>query len=181
MPLELPLPLSGPHRSSVLKYGVFCVGALAAAVSLELAAQPRTSAGGTLEEITVTARRVEENLQDTPLAVSVFSGDALVERQVFETTELDQLVPNLQFADNAPLAGNNSSSQVFIRGIGQTDPTSTVDPGVGLYMDDVYIGSAVGATMGLRDIASIQALRTSGRPLRTSIITVGSVYGPEVS
>jgi iron complex outermembrane receptor protein len=159
MPLELPLPLSGPHRSSVLKYGVFCVGALAAAVSLELAAQPRTSAGGTLEEITVTARRVEENLQDTPLAVSVFSGDALVERQVFETTELDQLVPNLQFADNAPLAGNNSSSQVFIRGIGQTDPTSTVDPGVGLYMDDVYIGSAVGATMGLRDIASIQALR----------------------
>jgi iron complex outermembrane receptor protein len=91
--------------------------------------------------------------------VSVFTGDALTERQVFETTELDQLVPNLQFADNAPLAGNNSSSQVFIRGIGQTDPTSTVDPGVGLYIDDVYIGSAVGGTMALRDIESIQVLR----------------------
>jgi iron complex outermembrane receptor protein len=133
--------------------------ALATAIPLHLAAQPQPPAAGTLEEITVTARRVAENLQDTPLAVSVFTGDALIERQVFETTELDQLVPNLQFADNAPLAGNNSSSQVFIRGIGQTDPTSTVDPGVGLYVDNIYIGNAVGGTMALRDIASIQVLR----------------------
>ena len=152
--------LSRPNRSSSLRYGALGVGALATAVPLQLAAQPQSGGGaGTLEEITVTARRVEESLQDTPLAVSVFTGDALTERQVFETTELDQLVPNLQFADNAPLAGNNSSSQVFIRGIGQTDPTSTVDPGVGLYIDNVYIGSAVGGTMALRDIASIQVLR----------------------
>ncbi|HEY7673477.1 MAG TPA: TonB-dependent receptor [Gammaproteobacteria bacterium] len=137
---------------------VISVAVLAAVLPVRLVAQPPERAAG-VEEITVTARRVEENLQDTPIAVSVYSGDALAERQVFETTELDQLVPNLQFADNAPLAGNNNSSQVFIRGIGQTDPTSTVDPGVGLYMDDVYIGSAVGATMGLRDIASIQTLR----------------------
>jgi iron complex outermembrane receptor protein len=136
-----------------------CAGLLAAAAPLPLAAQPQTRAAGALEEITVTARRVEESLQDTPLAVSVFTGDDLTERQVFETTELDQVVPNLQFADNAPLAGNNSSSQVFIRGIGQTDPTSTVDPGVGLYIDNVYIGNAVGGTMALRDIASIQVLR----------------------
>jgi iron complex outermembrane receptor protein len=114
---------------------------------------------GTLEEITVTARRVSENLQDTPIAVTAFTGAALENRQIFKTSELDQVVPNLQFADNAPLAGNNSSSQVFIRGIGQTDPTSTVDPGVGLYIDDVYIGNAVGGTMGLRDLASIQVLR----------------------
>src|SRR6185503_8698317 len=137
--------------------GAIAFGAVAAAVASAIAAQPAPSAS--LEEILVTARRVEENLQDTPLAVSVFSGDDLTERQIFETTELDQLVPNLQFADNAPLAGNNSSSQVFIRGIGQTDPTSTVDPGVGLYVDNVYIGNAVGGTMALRDIASIQVLR----------------------
>ena len=122
-------------RSTPLGSRALGIGALAAAIPLHLAAQPQAPAAGALEEITVTARRVEENLQDTPLAVSVFTGDALVERQVFETTQLDQLVPNLQFADNAPLAGNNSSSQVFIRGIGQTDPTSTVDPGVGLYID----------------------------------------------
>ena len=80
-------------------------------------------------------------------------------RRCSAPTMLDQLVPNLQFANNAPLAGNNSSSQVFIRGIGQTDPTSTVDPGVGLYIDDVYIGNAVGGSMALRDIANVQVLR----------------------
>jgi iron complex outermembrane receptor protein len=112
-----------------------------------------------LEEIIVTARKVEENLQETPIAITALSGSALEERQIFATDMLDQVVPNLQFANNAPLAGNNSSSQVFIRGIGQTDPTSTVDPGVGLYIDDVYIGNAVGGTMTLRDIANVQVLR----------------------
>jgi iron complex outermembrane receptor protein len=113
----------------------------------------------TLEEITVTARKVSENLQDTPIAITAITGSALEDRQVFNTNVLDQVVPNLQFADNAPLAGNNHSSQVFIRGIGQTDPTSTVDPGVGLYIDDVYMGTAVGGTMELRDVANIQVLR----------------------
>ena len=122
-------------------------------------AQSASSDSGTLAEIIVTARKVQENLQDTPIAISAFSGDALAERQVFNTNVLDQVVPNLQFADNAPLAGNNSSSQVFIRGIGQTDPTSTVDPGVGLYIDDVYIGNAVGGTMTLRDVGTMQVLR----------------------
>ncbi|MBX5460949.1 MAG: TonB-dependent receptor [Steroidobacteraceae bacterium] len=113
----------------------------------------------TVQEITVTARKVRENQQDTPVAITAFSGDALAQRQIFQTDKLTQVVPNLQFGTNAPLAGNNSSSQVFIRGIGQTDPTSTVDPGVGMYIDDVYIGTAVGARMDLRDISSVQVLR----------------------
>jgi iron complex outermembrane recepter protein len=112
-----------------------------------------------LEEIIVTARKVQENLQETPIAITALSGNALEDRQIFATDMLDQVVPNLQFANNAPLAGNNSSSQVFIRGIGQTDPTSTVDPGVGLYIDDVYMGSAIGGTMEFRDIANVQVLR----------------------
>jgi len=112
-----------------------------------------------LEEITVTARKVSENLQETPIAITALSGSELEDRQIFNTNVLDQVVPNLQFGDNAALAGNNHSSQVFIRGIGQTDPTSTVDPGVGLYIDDVYMGSAVGGTMTLRDVDSIQVLR----------------------
>jgi iron complex outermembrane recepter protein len=120
-------------------------------------AQQATTQG--LEEIIVTARKVEENLQETPIAITALSGSALEDRQIFSTDVLDQVVPNLQFANNAPLAGNNSSSQVFIRGIGQTDPTSTVDPGVGLYIDDVYIGNAVGGTFTLRDIANVQVLR----------------------
>jgi iron complex outermembrane recepter protein len=122
-------------------------------------AAAQVSDTGTLAEIIVTARKFEENLQNTPVAVTAFTGSELDERQIFKTDRLDEVVPNLQFANNAPLAGNNSSSAVFIRGIGQTDPTSTVDPGVGLYIDEVYMGSSVGANMALRDIASVQVLR----------------------
>jgi iron complex outermembrane receptor protein len=107
----------------------------------------------------VTARRREENLQDTPVSVAAFTGEALDTRQVFTTDTIDQIVPNLQFANNAPLAGNNNSAQVFIRGVGQTDPTSTVDPGVGLYIDDVYQAGGMGGTMEFRDVGSVQVLR----------------------
>jgi iron complex outermembrane receptor protein len=133
--------------------------AAAAAFAPSASAQDQEQDVTRLEEIIVTARKVEEDLQKTPIAITALSGSALEDRQVFRTDVLDQVVPNLQFANNAPLAGNNSSSQVFIRGIGQTDPTSTVDPGVGLYIDDVYIGNAVGASMALRDVANVQVLR----------------------
>src|SRR5512139_867529 len=129
------------------------------AQAVPVAAAEAPASAGTLEEVIVTARKVRESQQDTPVAITAFSGEALEERQIFATDRLTQVVPNLQFGTNAPLAGNNASSQVFVRGVGQTDPTSTVDPGVGLYIDDVYMGSAVGARMDLRDIASVQVLR----------------------
>lgn len=112
-----------------------------------------------LESIIVTARRREENLQDTPLSIAAYTGEALQRRQIFTTTDLDQITPNLQFAAIAPLSGNNSAAQVFIRGIGQTDATAGVDPGVGIYIDEVYMGSAVGGAMNFRDIAGVQVLR----------------------
>jgi iron complex outermembrane receptor protein len=133
--------------------------ALTGAITVATGAHAQVPDAQRLEEITVTARKVSENLQETPIAITVLSGSELEDRQIFNTNVLDQVVPNLQFGDNAALAGNNHSSQVFIRGIGQTDPTSTVDPGVGLYIDDVYMGSAVGGTMTLRDVDSIQVLR----------------------
>src|ERR1044072_4966927 len=64
-----------------------------------------------LEEITVTRPKVSENLQETPIAITVLSGSELEDRQIFNTNVLDQVVPNLQFGDNAALAGNNNSSQ----------------------------------------------------------------------
>jgi iron complex outermembrane receptor protein len=80
-------------------------------------------------------------------------------QQGVSTEELDQITPNLQFTNDTTLAGNNNSSNIFIRGIGQVDPTSTVDPGVGLYVDEVYMGQSVGGTMELRDINTVQILR----------------------
>ncbi|MDX2235441.1 MAG: TonB-dependent receptor [Hyphomonadaceae bacterium] len=111
------------------------------------------------DEIIVTARRVAENLQDAPLSVTVVSARDLDDAQIRSTVDLDAVTPSLQFAPVAPLSGNNAAAQVFIRGIGQTDPTAGVDPGVGIYVDDVYMGSAVGGVMDFRDIASVQVLR----------------------
>src|SRR6185436_18743164 len=147
--------------NDLMRYSIFSplLGMALLTGGQQAAAQTATTEAEPLGEVIVTARRVQENQQDIPIAVTAFSGARLEERQIFNTTSLDQVVPNLQFANNAPLAGNNSSSAVFIRGIGQTDPTSTVDPGVGLYVDDEYIGNAVGAAMPLMDVDSIQVLR----------------------
>jgi len=112
-----------------------------------------------LEAIVVTARRREESLQDTPVAVTALSADALERQQIVSTTDLDKVAPNIQFHSYGTLTGNNSAAQVFIRGIGQTDATPAVDPGVGVYIDDVYMGRAVGAAMEFRDIANVQILR----------------------
>jgi iron complex outermembrane receptor protein len=139
------------------KMSVFVLSALAAIQGAQ--AQGGTASGAKLEEVIVTARRVEERLQDTPISISAFTADNLERRQVFSTENLKQVTPNLQFTNDTALAGNNSSSTIFIRGIGQTDPTSTVDPGVGLYIDDVYMGQSVGGTMDFRDIKSVQVLR----------------------
>ena len=112
-----------------------------------------------LEEVKVTARRREESLQDTPVAVTVITSRQLEDMQITGTTDLDKVVPNLQFHSYGTLTGNNSAAQIFIRGIGQTDATPAVDPGVGLYIDDVYMGRSVGGAMELRDIATTQVLR----------------------
>lgn len=132
---------------------------LAATFAAPLASAADSSPAATLEEITVTARRREESLQDTPIAVSAFSAAALERQQIVSTEDLDQVTPNLQFASYGPLTGNNSAAQVYIRGIGQSDGSSGVDPGVGLYIDEVYMGRSVGGVMDFRDIASVQVLR----------------------
>jgi len=110
-------------------------------------------------EIIVSARRREESLQETPVAVTVFSGEALEDRQITQTQDLERFTPSLQFKPAGQLSGNSAAAVVFIRGVGQLDPTAAVDPGVGVYIDDVYVGRSVGGTIELGDIASVQVLR----------------------
>ena len=111
------------------------------------------------DTIVVTARRREESMQDVPVSVSAVSAAELERQGITNTVDLDEIVPNLQFTSYGTLTGNNSAAQVFIRGIGQTDATPAVDPGVGIYIDDVYMGRSVGGAMDFRDIAGVQVLR----------------------
>ncbi|MBB6093140.1 iron complex outermembrane receptor protein [Povalibacter uvarum] len=137
---------------------LFALSTVSAIPAAATGAEAGASAAS-LEEIIVTARRREESLQDTPIAISAFSAAALERQQIVSTEDLDQIAPNLQFASYGPLTGNNSAAQIYIRGIGQSDGSSGVDPGVGLYIDEVYMGRSVGGVMDFRDIANVQILR----------------------
>jgi iron complex outermembrane receptor protein len=108
------------------------------------------------EEIVVTARKREENIQDVPVAVTVVTSDELEEAAAADISELQTQVPNL-----AVYQGRNQSTTLtaFLRGIGQADPLWGVDPGVGLYIDDVYIARAQGALLDVYDVARIEVLR----------------------
>jgi iron complex outermembrane receptor protein len=112
-----------------------------------------------LEEVTVTARRRSESLQDTPVAVTAFNAEALELRGVRTADALAQFVPNLQFDGSAPLSGAAYNATIFIRGVGQNDFAIFSDPGVAMYLDGVYLGRSIGGVMDLLDLAQVEVLR----------------------
>lgn len=112
-----------------------------------------------LEEIIVTARRVDENLQRSPVAVTAFGKTAIRERAIDTVVDIGKFTPSMNFDPAAAASGSSNSVTVFLRGIGQTDFNLTVDPGVGIYLDGVYISRSVGALLDTRDVESIQVLR----------------------
>ena len=108
------------------------------------------------DTIVVTARKREENIQEVPVAVTVITGETLEDSGVEDLSELQAEVPNLSI-----YAGRNQSTTLtaFMRGIGQADPLWGVDPGVGLYLDDVYIARPQGALLDVYDVERIEVLR----------------------
>jgi iron complex outermembrane receptor protein len=109
-----------------------------------------------VEEITVTARRRDESLQDVPIAMSAFSAERLDDTGALDVTWLQQTTPNLTLQ---VARGTNSTLIAFIRGVGQQDPLWGFEPGVGLYVDDVYIARPQGAVLDIYDIERLEVLR----------------------
>ena len=96
------------------------------------------------DEIIVTARRREESLLDVPISMTAISGDTLAAQGAVDITALQDKAPNMtmQIA-----RGSNSTLIGFIRGVGQQDPLWGFEPGVGLYVDDVYVARPQGAVL----------------------------------
>jgi iron complex outermembrane receptor protein len=114
---------------------------------------------GTIEEILVTARRREERLQDTPISVVAFTGDTLSTKGIDNVATLGYFVPNLTFDQGTGNTGGSSNAQVYIRGIGQQDYLFTSDPGVGIYIDEVYFPRSLGSMLDLVDLERVEVLR----------------------
>ncbi len=112
-----------------------------------------------LDVIVVTARKRSENLQQTPIAITAMSGEMLEEMQVSNIAEAGQFAPNVNIQPVANLSGSSASLTAFIRGVGQTDFQITSDPGIGIYIDGVYMARSVGALLDMADIASVEILR----------------------
>ncbi len=110
----------------------------------------------TLETVKVTARKREETLQEVPVAVTAFTAESLDKLGVRDLSDLDAQVPNLTIY---AARGSNTTLTAYIRGVGQSDPLWGVDPGVGLYMDDVYIARPQGALLDVFDVERVEVLR----------------------
>ncbi|HEY4528705.1 MAG TPA: TonB-dependent receptor [Luteimonas sp.] len=109
-----------------------------------------------LDTITVTARRRTESIMDVPVAVSAFGEEQLKDLQASDVTGLQGAVPNLNIVQGR---GSANSTNVFIRGIGQPDALQSFDPGVGMYVDDVYYSRINGSLFSLFDVQQIEVLR----------------------
>ena len=133
-------------------------GAAWSAISTGAFAQtsPAQEEAAQVEDIVVTARRREESLQDVPVAVTAVSGEQLEAKGSADITELARSTPSLTL--NAA-RGSNSTLISFIRGVGQQDPLWGFDPGVGLYIDDVYVARPQAAVLDIFDVERIEVLR----------------------
>ena len=112
-----------------------------------------------LPTVTVTARKREERLQDAPISITAFSPDDLEKRQITNVGQIADVTPNLTINTSASFSGSSSTPAIFLRGVGQVDFTLNTDPGVGVYVDGVYISRSVGALLDLVDIERIEVLR----------------------
>lgn len=106
--------------------------------------------------IIVTARRREETLVSVPIAVSAFSGEALERGGAIDISDLANVTPNTTLEASR---GTNSTLTAFIRGVGQQDPVSGFEQGVGIYLDDVYLNRPQGALLDIYDVERIEVLR----------------------
>ncbi len=118
-----------------------------------LAQQPAADNDG---DIVVTARRREENLIDVPIAITAISGAQLERQGAIDITDIAASAPNVTLEVSR---GTNSTLSAFIRGVGQQDPVAGFEPGVGLYLDDVYLNRPQGAVLDIYDVERIEVLR----------------------
>ncbi len=108
------------------------------------------------DEIIVTARRRDERLIDVPVAITAYSGEALTKAGAIDITDVGQTTPNTTLEVSR---GTNSTLSAFIRGVGQQDPVSGFEQGVGLYLDDVYLNRPQAAVLDIYDVERIEILR----------------------
>jgi iron complex outermembrane receptor protein len=121
------------------------------------AAKPAAdAASGQLEEITVTARRREEVLQNVPTSIIALGNKELADRQIFQVEDIATTIPSVHIV---PQNGTPGIPQISIRGVTGGNIDAEVDSPIATYIDGVYIARSTGATFALSDLERIEVLR----------------------
>jgi len=136
--------------------GVIAAGAAAAQdAASSTAASGADASPAELQEVVVTARHRAENLQNVPLTDTAVTAQSIQNWNVTNLEDLNSFVPNMKIsADRA----TSSTINVYIRGVGQSDPLWGFDPAVGVYIDDVYLARPQAALLDVLDVQQLEVL-----------------------
>jgi len=110
-----------------------------------------------VNEIIVTAQFRGERLQETPLAITAVGAAQIEQKGLTRVTDITNSAPNVVMKPSGSVYG--PAATIFIRGVGQTDSSFAADPGVGIYVDDVYRGITFGSLLDLLDLDRVEILR----------------------
>ncbi len=113
----------------------------------------------TVEEVVVTAQKTAQNVQNVPIAVTAVTAQALQNKGIRDVAGLSNVAPNVSLDAGTPFSGSDAVLAAYIRGIGQNDFAFNQDPGVGVYVDGVYLARSVGANTSMLDVARVEVLK----------------------
>jgi iron complex outermembrane receptor protein len=130
-----------------------------------------TNASAMMEEVTVTAQKREENIQDVPIAISAFSGDAIKEMGATNISDLGKATAGVEMNNNGALQPTYN-----IRGIQTSDFTVGSDPAVAIYVDGVYASRGAGAEVPFSDVERVEILKGPQGTLFGRNATGGAIH-----
>ena len=151
------LLLSGINLSAMLALGGLMPSFAQTVASTATAENSAAANGDQIPEIVVTAQFRSQNLQDTPIAITAITGDMLRERSQTDIAQVAERAPGVNLTSGG--LGGAQVTTISIRGVGQTDFDLGLEPGVGMYVDDVYYGTLYGSLMDLVDLDRVEILR----------------------
>src|SRR6185369_4712047 len=109
-----------------------------------------------IAEIVVTAQFLNQNARDVPIAISAITAEMLQERGQTSLTDIGQSAPGLAIR---PSGQYGNATAVTIRGVGNFNALYGYEPGVGIYIDDVYYPTLYGSQLDLLDLDRVEVLR----------------------